>query len=182
MIMTETYLGPATVLASNRTPSSIQIQLPSGETLQARLALSLPYEACEGDQVLVIAQESDQAYVIGVLKGNGPTTITVPADLRLRAPNGGIELESAKDLVLQSGKRVSIEGPDVDLRAGRLQIFSHRIIQKAREVYHWVSDLFQVKSGRARMRCDSTFHLKAHRTYLKGESEIALDGKKVYLG
>src|SRR5208337_4251138 len=89
--------GPARVLqtASDR----VQLELPD-EFVWARVALAFPYQLVAGDSVLAIGQDGEW-YVIGVLHGSGPTTLTVPGDLKLQA-RGAIEMTASKGVCIKS--------------------------------------------------------------------------------
>src|SRR3954470_18360721 len=82
-----TYLGPAVVydVADNR----VQLEFPD-ELPWAVSALAYPYQPCKGDTVLAAGQGRNW-YVIGILKGTGKTTLTVPGDFEIRAPKGRIK-------------------------------------------------------------------------------------------
>src|SRR5262245_54816146 len=75
MFETAVFLGPARVLAEDGKTGRVQVALPDGDEVWARLALAVPYHPAVGDEVLVICQEMPDAYVIGVLRGHGTTTL-----------------------------------------------------------------------------------------------------------
>src|SRR5262245_21426091 len=116
-IENNTFLGSAQVLqtAGNR----VQLELPA-EFVWAKVALAFPYQVVTGDTVLAIGQE-DAWYVIGVLQGTGPTMLTVPGDLKLRAPRGGIELSAAKG--------VHIKSPTVEIMARKLEVMAESVFE-----------------------------------------------------
>ena len=63
-----------------------------------------------------------------------------------------------------------------------IEITARRVLEKANEVYAWVSDLFQVKSRRIRAVAESTCHLKAREVSLRAEADMNIDGESVNLG
>lgn len=155
MLDTSTRLAPAEVTAVD--DRYVDVLLPDGVRARARLALAVPYVPTIGDQVLVI-QEDDARYVIGVLDRAG--------DLRIRVPSG----------------RLVLEGESVEIRAGVLHLLAERMFQKARELYQWVAGVLQIRSGRMRTLVDSSYHVKAQRTYVKGEAEVNINGDSINLG
>jgi hypothetical protein len=165
-----THLGPARVLqtAGNR----IQIELPD-EIAWAVSALAFPYQPAVGDDVLTIGQAGSW-YVIGVLRGTGKTTFTVPADLELRAPRGSIELVSAKEIRLKS--------PEVGITANKLSLLAQSVFESFVRATRWVKETFQLRAGRLRARVESTYDLKAERILERAEGDVKIDGRKIHLG
>src|SRR5579863_1161814 len=79
------YLGPAPVVRVEG--SDVVVELPSGALVRAALAFAFPYAPAAGDVLLVIGKD-DAHYAIGVLQGQGRTTLTFPGDVELRAEGG----------------------------------------------------------------------------------------------
>lgn len=179
MIETASYLGPATVTRAEGRPGWVEVRLPGAEPTWARLAFALPYRPAEGDELLVIRQDS--AYAIGVLSSSGPATIQVSGDLVVEA-RGGMRFESAKPIELRSGDAVRAEAPEVVLRAGRLELAARRAIQRFQDAYVWLKGLYQVKCRRYRAVADEGLLVKSGRTHLKSEGDVSIDGKTIHLG
>lgn len=182
LVETGTYLGPATVVETEKNRDTVALRMPDGETCRARLALSLPYQAVDGDEVLAIRQDGDMAFVIGLLRGQGRATLRVAGDLSIEAPNGKINLSSANGIHLQDQKQIMTEAPHVKITAGKLELIAEQVFQRAKNIYQWVSELLQTRSRRFRMMASSTFQLHAHRTYLQADSDMNVRGKKINLG
>src|SRR5947209_7388200 len=115
---TITYLGPARVLQV--ADQQLLLELPDARAW-GQTALAYPYQPEPGDSVLAIGHE-DHWYVIGVLEGKGATSFTAPADLRLLAPRGKIELMSSGG--------VSIRSTTVQIAADRLEITARAVWEK----------------------------------------------------
>ena len=179
---TSTYLGPASVSSFNRPLGEVRVVLPWGEDCRARLALGWPYSPAKGDEVLVIGQDLEKLYVIGVLRSEGTTRWRVPGSLSIEAPEGGIRLSAGSGIELHSRERIDTTAPVVSLRAGCLEIVARRLIEKAGSVYAWVSGLFQLKSRRLRAVTESTVHVKGERVYLKSDKQMHLKGETINLG
>ncbi|MCA9422857.1 MAG: DUF3540 domain-containing protein [Nitrospira sp.] len=182
MIQTTNYLGSATVLNTGMVPGHVEVLLPNGDGVSARLALAVPYQPAVGDEVLVIAQETDNLFVIGVLKGSGATTLKVPGDLNIEAPNGAIILSASKNMNLKSKQILETSAPRIVLRSGRLDVLTGKFVQKVENVYQWVSELCQIKSRRFRTVVDEGFLVKAGRTHLKSNGNCSINGKTIHLG
>ena len=165
-----TYLGPAQVLlAAGR---RVKLELPD-EHVWAQSALAFPYQPVAGDTVLAIAQ-SGTWYVIGVLKGTGPTTLIVPGDLRLLAPRGSIELSSSQ--------AVRIKSPEVKLVAHKLELVARTIFERFASATRWVREAFQLRAGRMRTQVESSYRVKAGRIVERAEGDVKIDGRKIHLG
>lgn len=171
---TTTYLGPARLRES-------RVELPDGRILPARFALALPYRPADGDEVLVISNDDALAYVIGVLEGHGETVLKAPGHLVLEGAEG-VSIRSPRPIVLTSGQSVVAEGPEVSLRAGRLEFWAHRILQKAHDLYSWISGLFQTTSWRYKVEVEETATVRAGRTVVKARGTVNIDGSSIHLG
>jgi hypothetical protein len=165
-----TYLGPATVMraASGR----VQLQLPEGCSW-AQCALAFPYQPVAGDRVLAIGQSGDW-YVIGVLAGTGPSHISVPGDLEIRAPRGRISLAAAAGIELRAD--------EVRVSANRLELLAHAVFERCAEVTRWVKGTLQVRVGRLRTRVDGTYDVGADRIVERARRDVRIDGEKIHLG
>lgn len=163
---TATYLGPAKVTRVEGRPRHVRVAVGEEEPVWARLALAGPYRPAPGDELLVVRLDGDPLYAIGVLEGKGPTTIQVPGDLNLEAPNGSINLSA----------------PHVHVRADKLEFTTQRIIEKARDVYRWISGLLQIQSARMRTVVETDYHLKADYIHEKAKADVNIDGRSINLG
>lgn len=165
MIGTESYLGPATVVKAEGRSGHAHVRLPGGAAW-ARLAFTLPYRPSEGDELLVIRQEADAVYAIGVLTRAG----------------GEVSIEAEGRIRLKSGDAIEIEAPGVTVRAGRLELAARRVIQRFQDAYLWLTGLFQLKSRRLRAVADEGLLVKSGRTHLKSEGDFSIDGRTIHLG
>jgi hypothetical protein len=167
---TSTYLGPARVaeVADRRARLLLHDQ-----EFWAVVALAFPYQVTVGDTVLVIGQD-DGWYVIGVLRGSGKTTLTVPGDLELRAPHGAIELHAAR--------RVCLRGPVVRLAAGRLELVARSAWERFTRAARWVQETFRVQADRVLTNAHSEYRLKAGSIKEKADGFVQIDGEKILLG
>lgn len=167
---TATYLGPARVIEA--TGPRLRLRIPE-EEVTATLALAYPYLAAPGDLVLAVGHEGNW-YVIGVLAGGGKTSFVAPGDLEFRAPNGKIELFSAKE--------VAIAGPRVTIRAGVLETLARRTVERFGEAFRWVQGLFRSRAGRVREEVEGKYALDAGRIDQRAEGDVKIDGSKIHLG
>jgi hypothetical protein len=165
-----TYLGPARVLQV--ADKQLLLELPDARAW-GQTALAYPYQPQPGDTVLAVGQE-DQWYVIGVLDGTGVTTFTAPADLRLLAPRGKIDLVSAGG--------VSIRSPTVQIVADRVEITAQVLLEKSVSAYRWVTGLFQVRAGQLLTTVKDTYRLKAEHIRERARADVHIDGRQIHLG
>jgi hypothetical protein len=174
MIQQETglYLGPATV--SRAAGGRLQVRRSDREDeCWADLALAFPYQPAPGDVVLLAAQE-ERSYVIGVLRGRGPSVLRFPGDVTLSAPSGSIHLDAAG--------AVTATAPAVEIRADSVDVEAKSLVQRLESAVQWVKDLFETKSGRSRFVTEGTHLQMAERTFIRSEKETKVDGEKIYLG
>jgi hypothetical protein len=167
----ETYLGPGRVTRLD--DPRVQLQL-TDQRVWARLALALPYQPAIGDTLLVIGQVDDW-YVIGVLEGSGQTTLTAPADLKLAAPRGKIELLAAQGVTIHSPATVRIV-------ADQLEVAARSLVEKFTSATRWVTNLFRLRAGHAHTTVDSSYRLQAQKITARAQDDVHIDGNKIHLG
>ena len=138
-----------------------------------RHAFAMPYQPRPDDSVLVIGQESGW-YVIGVLKGTGPMTLTAPGDVTIAAPNGRIELTA--------GKGVRVRGPLVQMVADSIEVSAKTVFEKFAQATRWVKGAFQLRAGRVRTAVKTTYRVDAGRIAQNASSDVRIDGEKIHLG
>ena len=182
IVETASYLGPALVLAGPDVTGYVQVSLPGNEIMQARLALALPYSPEPGDEVLVICHEPPQAYVIGLLEGRGTTTLRVPGDLRIEAPQGEVHISAGKAVHVRSGEALELTSPRATFRFDRLNMLVSTLVQRLTNAFSWATGLVQTKSRRMRMVADEGWLVRAGRAHVKTKENIHINGKTIHLG
>jgi hypothetical protein len=165
-----TYLGPARV--KQVAGALVALEFPD-QVVWARTALAAPYEVAVGDVVLAVGQE-EAWYVIGLLQGAGVTTLSVPGDLRIRAPHGTIELNAAKGIRLKS--------PSVQILTAKLAIVAKAVFERFASATRWIKGIFQLRAGRMRTRVKDAYDLAAGRILERADNEVIIDGEKIHLG
>jgi hypothetical protein len=165
-----TFLGPAEVLRVE--DSRVLLSLPQAQAW-ATVALAFPYQPQPGDTLLVIGQDEDY-YVIGVIKGSGPTRMTVPGDLRLEAPHGAIDLVA--------GRGVNLLGPSVRLLADQVEVTARTLVEKLVNATRWVADLCHLRAGTVHTVAESTYKVKAARIAERADGDVRIDGEHIHLG
>jgi Protein of unknown function (DUF3540) len=169
-VETMSYLGPAKVLLS--TPGRVKLHVFE-DKVWAVMALAGPYQPAVGDTVLTIAQ-AGAWYVIGVIDGKGKSTLTVPGDLRIEAPQGRIELSAAKG--------IRVKSDEVSIVAGRWNVSARSAIERLGEATRWVKGAWQVRVGRMRTCVRDDYDLQAERILQRAEQDVRIDGSKINLG
>lgn len=186
MILDSTsYLGPARVVASASKPGYVRVALPTGmedETLWARLALAVPYNPAEEDEVLVILSDLADAYVIGVLRGAGTTTLRVPGDLALEAPNGSVRITAGAGIQLAAARSVKVSARRGSLHFTRLNVIATTLVERVGNLFTWATGLVQSRSRRSRMIAEEGWLVRAGRAHVKTTENIHISGKTVHLG
>ena len=181
-VTSDIHLGPAQVLSAAGKPGYVQVALSEDEVVWAQLALAVPYAPAAGDDVLVIRHEKARAYVIGLLRGGGSTTLRVPGDLKLEAPNGEVRISAGKSLRMRSQTDIEVTGRRIGLRADRIHLAAENFVQRVTNAYLWVTGLFQAKSRRHRLVTDEGWLVRAGRAHIKTSENIHINGKTIHLG
>ncbi len=165
------YLGPAEVVEVM--PHGVEVRLPDGAAARARLALAYPYEPAVGDELLVIGNE-DGHYVIGVLSGQGRTSLAFRGDVDLRA-EGGV-------LRLTSDRGVEVEAPEVTMLSGKLQQIAGAVAQKFTSLRQTVSELLSVHAGQAHSVVEGSSFSQSKSATILTEGKVTINGKAIHLG
>ncbi|MHC4600204.1 MAG: DUF3540 domain-containing protein, partial [Planctomycetota bacterium] len=146
------------------------LALPGGER-EAVLALATPYHPEVGDVVLVIGDE--ELYVIGVLSGRGTSRLAVKGDL---------ELEATGAVRIAAGREVSMNAPDVAVKAGRLELTAERLLGRFVRAYEWIRETLKTSAGRIRTTTREGVVLRAERITAYGEKDVKINGRQIHLG
>ncbi|MHC5038625.1 MAG: DUF3540 domain-containing protein [Planctomycetota bacterium] len=137
----------------------------------AVLALAIPYQPAVGDVVLVIGD--DELYVIGVLSGRGISRLEVPGDLELSA--GG-------SVRIQGGRGVSLNAPDVAVKAHRLEMTAERLLGRFGRVYEWIRETLKTSAERIRTTVREGVSIRAGRIDAIADKDVKIDGRRIHLG
>ncbi len=108
-----------------------------------------------------------------------------PRRLRLKGDEVGIEAGRAKVNAGEftcTSERVNIQTKTANLVVGRLKLVADQVIQRANDVYSKVANLSQLEAGRVRTLIESSYWMKAKRSYIRSGEEFKLDAKKIHLG
>jgi len=139
----------------------------------ATLALPYPYKPQVGDTVLAIAQ-GDNAWVIGVVEGSGPTVFSAPADLELRATRGRI--------VLNARDEIEVKSRDVNVTAENAQTFAKNLTQQVESLDTSVKGLALLRAGESREEVEGTHTVRAEHVNHRARKEVKIDGEIINLG
>jgi len=165
-----TGIGPAIVV--ERDCQRVLLEM-KGQRSWAIMALGYRYEASPGDKVLV-ANQGEDWYVIGVLEGSGKTAFVAPGDMELRAPQGKIELVAAE--------RVGIRSPLIKLTSKNLEFIADKALQKYHVLDQWVRDSLLTSAGMACHRVAKTYRMQAGKIIQRAKGVVKIDGDQIKLG
>lgn len=164
-------LGPAEV--TRVSPHEVEVRLKNGAVARARMALAYAYDPRPGDEVLVIG-DADGHYVIGVLHGTGRTALEIPGDVELRAVGGTLRLAGDKG--------VEVDGPEMAVRVGRLQVIAGAVVERFTSLRQRVVELLSVHAGERHTVIEGTSHEQAKSAAIITEENVTVNGKGIFLG
>lgn len=208
------YLGPATVHDLNERERLVLVQWErAGQPCLswARPALLGSAQLQPGDVALVLSQNLEDFYLIGILTKSSrpPAPLQTPAGasvtvaqsageeiVQVHSKQGALVLEyhpeSGKtlvnvetgdlDFVTQNGSISFQSAQKISLVAHRLETQAETVIEKAANVYQTVAELTQLQTGRMRTLVKGSCHLKARDAFLKAEQDFKVDGEQIHLG
>jgi len=165
-------LGSADVVAVSG-PLSASVKLASGDIHEARLAMAFTYAPVPGDEVLVIGGPEGH-FVIGVLSGQGKSTLAIPGDVEIRAVGGHLQLSGDKG--------VTVEAPEVDVRANALRMIAGTLTQTLTNLRQHVTDLWSTRTGKAHTIVDGSTHQQSKTATVLTEEDIVINGRAIHLG
>jgi hypothetical protein len=151
----------------------VTVALVDGTVAKAAFALSLPYAACEGDELLVIG-DGAELFVIGVLAGRGKTSLALHGDVSLRAIGGAL------DLVGDEG--VNIRAPVVEVRADKLHSVARSVVETFSSFFQRVSEVLHVHARQQVSIADEGSYSQAKTTAIQTEETVTINGKEIHLG
>ncbi len=179
---------------------------------RARRAAGCLVEPAPGDRVLVATIEDGSAFVLSVLEraGQGPTVLSAPGDLSLRAATGKVDVVARDGVDIVSPGEVSVVSAGVAIQAeeGRLSIGAltvigqrlvaeipavqaalqtvdtviERLSQKIQRSYRRVEELDRLQAKQVRYQVEKTMHLSAETTLVTATDVVKLDGEHVHIG
>lgn len=165
------YLGPAEVVSVSA--DAVEVRIPRSGAARARLALAFTYEPQPGDEVLVIGNEEGH-YVIGVLRGTGRTALAFSGDVDLRAVDGVLRISGDKG--------VHVEGPELHMRASKLEILAGAVVEKFTSLRQRVTELLSVQAGQSHSVVEGASFSRSKSATMLTEEKVTINGKAVYLG
>jgi hypothetical protein len=165
------YLGPAEVVGIEAT--GFEVRLPNSAVVEASPAFTIPYRARLGDILLVIGGPRGH-WAIGVVHGSGATELAMRGDVELRAVGGELRLSGDRGVV--------VEGPEVDIEAGRLRVAAETVFEKFGTLHRRVRELISTRAGRHHAIVDGDSITTTQRSTLLAEESVTINGKAVMLG
>ena len=150
----------------------LTVRIASGEVVGARLALAQPYDASEGDEVLVIGEAGDH-YVIGVLLAKAPAVLAVPGDLEIRA--GGA-------LRVTAGTEVEIVGRELAMRANKLSLLADAVTESFTSLRQRVREVLSVHAGESHTIVEGASFAQSKSATIQTEKKVSINGREIFLG
>jgi hypothetical protein len=166
------HFGPA--LVTTVLDRDVELEITTrDERRWARLAIAVSYQPQIGDVVLAIGT-SDDWYVVGVLEGHGPTVLSAPGDLELRAPNGAIQITAAEGCVVAS--------PTVRVAADALDLIGDTLHEEFETVRRRITGILDVRAKAICTAVTDTWRLAARRIVGHGKDSVTIDAPSINLG
>ncbi len=209
-------ISMATVVACNADDDDggfCDVTLVDGHrTLRCQRAASCLLLPAPGDTVMVAGPHDDALYVIAVVvqADRRSATLAVDGDLRLQSKRGGIAIQSAGTLDLQSDTAVATRAPQWKLTAERGQcnvseldyqgaevrfsVLVSRFVGHACEVvldrlhlltrssFRITEEIEQVRAGQIDIQASRTLRLHAKNTLVTSKELIKVDAEQSHMG
>jgi hypothetical protein len=167
----ELLVGPARVVEAGPSFALVEVAGRTG-TLRADLAFSQPYEPAAGD-LLVVVGSAEALYAVGVLRGNGRTTLAVEGDLDVVA-TGSVRIAGRKG--------VAIEGEDVVVEAGKLEIAARSAVEVLGSLVQRVTGLFSQQARDVHVQAEQSVVTRGKNATILTEDDVVVNGKQLWLG
>lgn len=167
---TSVHLGPAEV--TRVLPAEVEVDLPKRGKARARLALGYAYEPRPGDEVLVIGND-EGCWVIGVVRGQGPSVLHFPADALLRAEGS---------LRISADRGVEIASPQLSVTTRKLRMVASEVVHAFTTLRQRVTELLSTQAGQSHTVVEGSMHSQAKSATILTEEKVSINGKEVHLG
>lgn len=168
-----TYLGPATVLAARGRTAMLRLADAARSEVEGTLALTFPYDAAPGDELLVLGQDG-RHFVVGVLTASRPAALVFHGDVDVHAVGGR--------LTLHGDRAVELDAPRVTLRAQVLRTLANTVVEKADQVRRWVRGLLAIRAGSSRRTIDGHDSTRCQNSTTLAKETVTIDGDQLHLG
>ncbi|MCB0041755.1 MAG: DUF3540 domain-containing protein [Caldilinea sp.] len=165
------YLGPAHVIEPGL--REVRLRLEDGREITGELALALPYRAAEQDVVVVMGR-GDRHYVVGLLHGQGKTSLSFRGDVELHAVGGRV--------AIHGDQGVHVSGDELTLEAQKLKVVADGLVQRFNSVVQQVRGLFSSRVERAHVVVDETAFAKTKSTTMLSDESVTINGEQIHLG
>jgi hypothetical protein len=208
-------ISMATVVACNADDDDdfCDVTLADGHRpLRCRRAASCLLLPAPGDTVMVAGPHDDALYVIAVVAqaDRRSATLAFDGDLRLQSKRGGIAIQSAGALDLQSDTAVATRAPQWKLTAERGQcsvseldyqgaevrfsVLVSRFVGHACEVvldrlhlltrssFRITEEIEQVRAGQIDIQASRTLRLHAKNTLVTSKELVKVDAEQIHMG
>ncbi|MFT3772015.1 MAG: DUF3540 domain-containing protein [Minicystis sp.] len=168
----ELYLGPAEVIEARG--GELTVELPEGDVVSVEPAFAFPYEPATGDELLVIGKGDGAHYAIGVLRGTGRAVLAIQGNVDVRAVGGKLHLAGDQG--------VEIEGPEVDVRAGKIRTIAESVVETVSTFYQRVTAHLRVQAKESHTLVEGSAITQAKSASITTEEVVTINGKQVHLG
>jgi hypothetical protein len=165
------YLDSATVVAAARSP--VEVELVGGKSVDAKLALAMPYQPVIGDELLVIGGARGY-WVIGVVSGRGTLELRMPGDIDIHAMGGKLRLGGDKG--------VDIAGASISLRSKDLRVAAEKVVERFTNVVRNVREMLSVRAGERNITVEGNSIETAKRVTILAQENVAVNGQQIHLG
>ncbi len=145
----------------------------TGARVEARLAVAFQYTPTVGDRVLVVGDD-DGFYVIGVL-------VAQRQENQLSFV-GDVEVAATGKLHLRGEEGVELSGPQVQVRAGKLEMMARTLTTQYDRVRQRVVELLSLQAGTTHTVVEGSAHTRAKNATLLTKEKVSINGKSIHLG
>ena len=183
-----------------------------GMIVNANMAFSCLVKPRPEDVVLVSLLDAEYT-VLAILQRDAhrqDVELQFPADLRIDAPNGAIDLSAGTDLGMQASDRAQIvakntgvlsqtvdlnarslsaESRDAHLQASNLHLFAEacdsvfgRVTQRAENVMRWVEGVETLSLGSFIQNVRKSFTCRSSQAILTARQDMRIDGERIHMG
>lgn len=206
-------IAMATVIATEAEDGFCEVMLAdSRRTLRCRRAASCLLLPGPGDTVMVAGPHDEALYLIAVVAqaDSSLATLAVDGDLQLQSRHGGVAIQGAGAIDLQSDTAIASRSPQWTLAAERAQctvseldyqgaevrfsVLVSRFVGRACEVvldrlslltrssFRITEEVEQVRAGQIDMQASRTLRLHAKNTLVTSKELVKVDAEQIHMG
>lgn len=170
--------GNAKVMSNTR---DLSIEAPKGDlSLKSRGNLNI-----DAEQVNISGRSALDLNASGLGNTKGSCISVKKNQLKISSPDIHTTAQRSHFNIKETryiGKRFSTRVGHLKIVADKMESAANSVVEKIRDMFKTIENLYQLKAKRKRMLIETTYHAKAENIIFKSEEDFKVKGDQIHLG